>query len=71
MPVKLNYEYEGVGAVLIGSGIVTGDELQRCNDQMYVPDRIYKLRDELCDFREVTDFAVSTGDVRNIADLTK
>ena len=67
MPVKLNYEYEGAGAVIIGSGTVTGDELRRCNDQMYAPDRIHKLCYQLCDFREITNFEVSSDDVRNIA----
>ena len=67
MPVKLNYEYEGAGAVLIGSGTVTGDELRHCNDQMYAPDRIHRLRYQLCDFREITDFEVSSDELRSIA----
>ena len=65
MPVKLSYE--GVGAVLVGSGTVTGDELRRCNDQMYAPDRIHRLRYQLCDFREIVNLEVSSDDVRSIA----
>ncbi len=67
MPVKLNYENEWAGAVLIGSGTVTGDELCRCNDRMYDPDQIHKLRYQLCDFRQITNFEVSSDDVRRIA----
>ncbi len=67
MSVKLNYEHEGAGAVLIGSGTVTGDELCRCNDRMYAPDRIHELCYQLCDFREITNLEVWSDDVRSIA----
>ena len=67
MPIQLIYEPDGVGVVFKGTGIVDGAEIQRCNDQIYAPERILQLRSQLCDFCEVTKFNLSDDDMRLLA----
>ncbi|MCZ6643248.1 MAG: hypothetical protein O7F71_16860 [Gammaproteobacteria bacterium] len=63
MPIQLIYEPDGASVVVKGSGIIDATEIQRCNDQIYAPDRIHKLRSQLCDFCDVTTLNLSSDDM--------
>ncbi len=71
MPIQLIYDHDGVSVVVKGSGIVDGTEIHKCNEQMYSPDRIHKLRSQLYDFCEVTRFDLSSSDMRMLAEQDK
>ena len=71
MPIQLIYEHDGISIVVKGTGIVDAAEIHRCNDQIYAPDRIQQLRSQLCDFREVTRFDLSSDDMQLLATQDK
>jgi hypothetical protein len=67
MPVELAFEKDGAGVVIRGSGVVNAKEILHGNEQVYASHRIDKLRYQLCDYRDVTEFDVSSDDLRAIA----
>ena len=71
MPIELSYENGAAGVVLTGSGVVTGLEVHRCNDDLNDSGRIERLRYQLWDFCRVSRLDLNSSDMRRLVEQDK
>ena len=70
MPVIIVYADEGRGVILIGEGIVDGQEIIDAVTEMFsIPERTEKLEYSLDDYTEVRDFILNPNQVRVLAGI--
>ena len=69
MPYETHWEDEGIRWVF--SGIVTDDDLLRCNLELYDDERFESIRYEIADFRAGESFAVTAKTLRRVARMDK
>jgi len=68
MSARIEYFDGGMGILIAGDGIVTGDDLIAANKTIYASNEaIKKMKCQLCDFTAVTEFNLSSEDIQNIA----
>ena len=67
MPIELKYVDEGVGVEFIVKGLVTGAEIIAANNRVYGHEAFSKLRYQLLDRTDCTDFQVSNEEIEAIA----
>ena len=67
--MALTHIYEdGGGVVLIGSGVLSGQEVIRVNSAMYAtPELVKAIRYQICDFCAVEGLDISTDELRIMA----
>ena len=69
MPYETHWEDEGIHWVF--SGIVTDDDLLRCNLELYDDARFESIRYEIADFRAGESFTVTAKTLRRVARMDR
>jgi len=69
MPYEAHWEDEGIRWVF--SGIVSDDDLMRCNLELYDDERFESIRYEIADFRAGESFTVTAKTLRHVARMDK
>ncbi len=67
MPVELKYFSDGYGIELVGSGVVTGEEIQDCNRVIYSGDMLLRQKYQLINLTDVEELVVSNTDITELA----
>ena len=63
MPMTVTY-IKNSGVLIKGEGVVTGSEIKEANDKIYDSrENIMKIKYQLCDFLEVSEFLVTHEDI--------
>ena len=68
MPVELKYIDDSNGIEMVGTGIVTGEEIYNGFKEYYSGDMLLKTKYLIANFLDVENFNVSNEDVISIAD---
>ncbi|MBN2081396.1 hypothetical protein JW859_04220 [bacterium] len=64
MPVEVAFTPDGAGAIVIGTGMVTSQELLSGDKQVYFPEeRLRRLKYMLNDYRRTTSTSVTESDL--------
>ena len=69
MPHETHWEDEGIRWVFVG--IVTDDDLLRCNLELYDDARFESIRYEIADFRAGESFVVTAKTLRRVARMDR
>jgi hypothetical protein len=69
MPYETHWEDKGIRWVF--SGIVTDDDLLRCNLELYDDERFESIRYEIADFRAGESFTVTAKTLRRVARMDR
>jgi len=69
MPYETHWEDEGIHWVF--SGIVTDDDLLRCNLELYDDARFESIRYEIADFRAGESFTITAKTLRRVARMDR
>ncbi len=67
MPIDILFVEGGLGVEIIAQELVTGDEIVEANDRVYRHEAFAKLRYQLIDRTNCTDFQVSNEEIEKIA----
>jgi hypothetical protein len=67
MPVKMKYIDDGNGIEMMGTGVVTGDEIHNAFNEYYSGDMLLKTKYLIANFLDAEQFNVSNEDVGRIA----
>lgn len=71
MPVTIEFEYDGLGAVIVASGDLRGDEFYQANKVLYEPDILAKLRYQIVDLSAVESVVSDWDKIKRLADSDK
>ena len=71
MPIQIKYIHDGIGIEFIGSGVVTGAEIKEARQEIYRDEVLQKLRYQIVDRTDITEFDVSNEDIRSMAEKDK
>ena len=67
MPIEIEYLDDGLGVLLTGHGIVTGEDINRSNNQIFSSEeKMIKHKYGLIDYSNITQFEVATSEVEMI-----
>ena len=69
MPYEIHWEDEGIRWVFVG--IVTDDDLLRCNLELYDDARFESIQYEIADFRAGESFTVTPKTLRRVARMDR
>ena len=68
MPIKLEYIEDGVGVLMIGTGVVSGEDIRLANEEIYSEERIDRQEYQLVDWTGVDKFDVTRHDMETLAE---
>jgi len=68
MTVQINYPDNGIGIEIIASGIVTGEEIIKAQDEIYNEENLQKQKYQIIDRTHCTEYQVSSEDIERISD---
>jgi hypothetical protein len=72
MPITIDYVDNGLGIVLLGEGVVTGEEWIQCNKEMFSSiEKLKKCRYGIIDYTKATKLIASEDHVRAIVQQDK
>jgi hypothetical protein len=67
MPMSIDYMKDG-GIISRGEGLITGSEIKELNDIIYEsPEKIKKIKYQICDLTNASDFSTSESELRAIS----
>jgi hypothetical protein len=69
MPIQINYLDNGTGIEIIASGIVTGEEIIKANNEIYKEENIHKQRYHIIDRTHCTKYQVLAEEIEAIAEI--
>lgn len=68
MPVQVEYLDDGLGALFLGNGVVTGEDIAAANTEMFSsPEKTRKYKYGLADWTGVTKFKVTSSELEHAA----
>ncbi len=67
MPVEIKYIDDSYGIEMIGTGVVTGEEIYNAAKEFYSGDTPLKLKYQIANFANADDFDVSSEDIERIS----
>ena len=71
MPMSIAYTEDG-GIISRGEGVITGNEIKETNDIIYEsPDKIKKIKYQICDLTNASDYSTSESELRAISNQDK
>ena len=68
MTIQINYPDNGIGIEIIASGIVTGEEIIKAQDEIYNEENLQKQKYQIIDRTHCTEYQVSSEDIERISD---
>ena len=68
MTVQINYPDNGIGIEIIASGIITGEEIIKAQDEIYNEENLQKQKYQITDRTHCTEYQVSSEDIERISD---
>ena len=72
MPAEIKFFDRGIGILLKGEGLVTGQELINCLTEIYSSEKIAKnLKYSIVDFTSIESMEVSKSEIEAIAEIHK
>ena len=69
MAVRINYLDNGIGIEIIASGIVTGEEIIKDQEEIYNEENLQKQKYQIIDRTHCTEYQVSSEDIERISDI--
>jgi hypothetical protein len=63
LPIEVKYIDDGCGVDWIANGVVTGEEIKNANRMIYSGERLSRMKYQLLDYTDVTEFDVSNEDI--------
>ena len=69
MTVQINYPDNGIGIEIIASGIVTGEEIIKAQEEIYNEENLQKQKYQIIDRTHCTEYQVSSEDIERISDI--
>ncbi len=69
MAVQINYLDNGIGIEIIASGIVTGEEIIKAQEEIYNEENLQKQKYQIIDRTHCTEYQVSSEDIERISDI--
>jgi hypothetical protein len=69
MAIQINYLDNGIGIEIIASGIVTGDEIIKAQEEIYNEENLQKQKYQIIDRTHCTEYQVSSEDIERISDI--
>ena len=69
MAVRINYLDNGIGIEIIASGIVTGEEIIKAQEEIYNEENLQKQKYQIIDRTHCTEYQVSSEDIERISDI--
>jgi len=68
MTIQINYPDNGIGIEIIASGVVTGEEIIKAQDEIYNEENLQKQKYQIIDRTHCTEYQVSSEDIERISD---
>ena len=69
MAIQINYLDNGIGIEIIASGIVTGEEIIKAQEEVYNEENLQKQKYQIIDRTHCTEYQVSSEDIERISDI--
>ena len=69
MAIRINYLDNGIGIEIIASGIVTGEEIIKAQEEIYNEENLQKQKYQIIDRTHCTEYQVSSEDIERISDI--
>jgi hypothetical protein len=69
MAIQINYLDNGIGIEIIASGIVTGEEIIKAQEEIYNEENLQKQKYQIIDRTHCTEYQVSSEDIERISDI--
>ncbi len=69
MAIQINYLDNGIGIEIIASGIVTGEEIIKAQEEVYNEENLQKQKYQIIDRTHCTEYQVSSEDIEKISDI--
>ena len=69
MAVQINYLDNGIGIEILASGIVTGEEIIKAQEEIYNEENLQKQKYQIIDRTHCTEYQVSSEDIERISDI--
>ena len=69
MAVRINYLHNGIGIEIIASGIVTGEEIIKAQEETYNEENLQKQKYQIIDRTHCTKYQVSSEEIERISDI--
>jgi hypothetical protein len=63
MAIRINYLDNGIGIEIIASGIVTGEEIIKAQEEIYNEENLKKQKYQIIDRTHCTEYQVSSEDI--------
>jgi hypothetical protein len=63
MAIRINYLDNGIGIEIIASGIVTGEEIIKAQEEIYNEENLKKQKYQIIDRTRCTEYQVSSEDI--------
>jgi len=71
MPMSIDYIGDG-GIIIRVEGLISGNEIKEANDIIYEsPDKIKKIKYQICDLTNASEVSASESDIRAISNQDK
>ena len=68
MAIQINYLDNGIGIEIIASGIVTGEEIIKAQEEVYNEENLQKQKYQIIDRTHCTEYQVSSEEIERISD---
>jgi hypothetical protein len=69
MAIQINCLDNGIGIEIIASGIVTGEEIIKAQEEVYNEENLQKQKYQIIDRTHCTEYQVSSEDIERISDI--
>jgi hypothetical protein len=69
MAIQTNCLDNGIGIEIIASGIVTGEEIIKAQEEVYNEENLQKQKYQIIDRTHCTEYQVSSEDIERISDI--
>ena len=69
MAIQINHLDNGIGIEILASGIVTGEEIIKAQEEIYNEENLQKQKYQIIDRTHCTEYQVSSEDIERISDI--
>ena len=69
MAIQINHLDNGIGIEILASGIVTGEEIIKAQEEIYDEENLQKQKYQIIDRTHCTEYQVSSEDIERISDI--